>query len=143
MRLTQQPTTLLARRALLRAAAALIASQGWLPAWADSPTMPALTNVQTRGFSLQVPSSYYQQKSRARVSTYDDTLFVAADTKADDQRVRQSPASAQPRSSLTLEIPSRSPRQSRQMDRPSFESSAGQTRSPLSSRVGATMTRRA
>lgn len=79
MRLTQQPTTLLARRALLRAAAALIASQGWLPAWADSPTMPALTNVQTRGFSLQVPSSYYQQKSRARVSTYDDTLFVAAD----------------------------------------------------------------
>ena len=70
MRLTQQPTTLLARRALLRAAAALIASQGWLPAWADSPTMPALTNVQTRGFSLQVPSSYYQQKSRARVSEY-------------------------------------------------------------------------
>ena len=69
----------LGRRSLLHSALFAAAAFSSPPQRLLAAEPPPLTVVERPGWTLQIPSAYYIQKSRAKVSAYDDTIFVAAD----------------------------------------------------------------
>jgi hypothetical protein len=91
--------TTLTRQAILRVLSAA-ASVTQLPAFASEetpdlavlntgpfadamqPDVAGVTVIRQPGWSVEIPSSYYRPKSRAKAGTFDDTVFVAADYPA-------------------------------------------------------------